>query len=132
MKIIAATGCPTGIAHTFMAKEALEEEAKKQGLTIKVETHGQEGVQNELTATDIAEADGVIIAADKDVHAERFAGKRVINVPVTRGIKDPAALIAAIVNQTAPIMPGASITGEPQQSSEKDLNNQLVTVFMLL
>ncbi|CAO1610295.1 putative PTS system fructose-specific EIIABC component [Brochothrix thermosphacta] len=119
MKIIAATGCPTGIAHTFMAKEALEEEAKKQGLTIKVETHGQEGVQNELTATDIAEADGVIIAADKDVHAERFAGKRVINVPVTRGIKDPAALIAEIVNQTAPIMPGASITGEPQQSSEK-------------
>ncbi|EWH21771.1 PTS fructose transporter subunit IIB, partial [Bacillus haynesii] len=73
-KIIAATGCPTGIAHTFMAEEALKQAAAKLGIEIKVETHGQIGVQNELSPEDIKQADGVIIAADKDVDAERFAG----------------------------------------------------------
>ena len=92
-KIIAATGCPTGIAHTFMAQEALEQAAKEKGVLIKVETHGQVGIENELTAEEIANADAVIIAADKDVHAERFAGKRVIEVPVADGIKKAPQLI---------------------------------------
>ncbi|MEN2666241.1 PTS fructose transporter subunit IIB [Listeria aquatica] len=64
-QIIAATGCPTGIAHTFMAQEALEKAAADRGITIKVETHGQEGIQNELTQAEIDAADAVIIAADK-------------------------------------------------------------------
>lgn len=92
-KIIAATGCPTGIAHTFMAQEALEAAAKKAGVSIKVETHGQIGVENELTNEDIRHAESVIIAADKDVHAERFAGKRVIEVSVSAGIKEADHLI---------------------------------------
>lgn len=92
-KIIAATGCPTGIAHTFMAQEALEQAAKEKGVSIKVETHGQVGVENELTAEEIAAADAVIIAADKDVNAERFAGKRVIEVSVAEGIKNASKLI---------------------------------------
>ncbi|QSR04024.1 PTS sugar transporter subunit IIA [Lactococcus sp. LG1267] len=92
-KIIAATGCPTGIAHTFMAQEALEAAAKKAGVSIKVETHGQIGVENELTNEDIRHAEAVIIAADKDVHAERFAGKRVIEVSVLAGIKEADHLI---------------------------------------
>ncbi|MGX7264234.1 PTS fructose transporter subunit IIC [Enterococcus crotali] len=92
-QLIAATGCPTGIAHTYMAQEALEQAAKAKGITIKVETHGQIGVENELTKAEIQDADAVIIAADKDVHAERFAGKRVIEVPVSKGIKEASNLI---------------------------------------
>lgn len=81
-KIIAATGCPTGIAHTYMAQEALEQAAEKAGVEIKVETHGQVGIENELSQKEIQEADAVIIAADKDVQAERFVGKRIIDVSV--------------------------------------------------
>lgn len=84
--IVAATGCPTGIAHTFMAKEALEKAAAERGLTIKVETHGQVGVENELTSAEIAGARAVVVAADKDVHAERFAGKPMVSVGVSRAI----------------------------------------------
>lgn len=92
-QLIAATGCPTGIAHTYMAQEALEQAAKKKGVTIKVETHGQIGIENELTAEEIKHAEAVIIAADKDVHPERFAGKRIIDVSVSTGIKDAERLI---------------------------------------
>ncbi|MBB2480043.1 PTS sugar transporter subunit IIA [Bacillus sp. APMAM] len=101
-KIIAATGCPTGIAHTYMAQEALEEAAKKRGITIKVETHGQEGIKNALTDAEIEAADGVIIAADKDVHADRFIGKPVINVSVSKGIKEPDKLIDEILSGNVP------------------------------
>ncbi|MDZ5757358.1 PTS fructose transporter subunit IIBC [Carnobacterium maltaromaticum] len=99
-RIIAATGCPTGIAHTYMAQEALEQAAKRAGVSIKVETHGQIGVENELTAAEIEAAEVVIIAADKDVHAERFAGKRVIDVSVSRGIKEADQLIQEALLQT--------------------------------
>jgi PTS system fructose-specific IIC component len=91
--LIAATGCPTGIAHTFMAKEALEKAAEARGLTIKVETHGQVGIENEVTPAEIKAAKAVIIAADKDVQAERFSGKPMISVGVTAAIKDPNGLI---------------------------------------
>ncbi|SJZ88911.1 PTS system, fructose-specific IIC component [Pilibacter termitis] len=97
-KIVAATGCPTGIAHTYMAQEALEMAAKKKGVSIKVETHGQIGIENELTEEEIKQAEVVIIAADKDVHAERFQGKRVISVSVGRGIKDADSLITEALN----------------------------------
>jgi PTS system fructose-specific IIC component len=92
-QLIAATGCPTGIAHTYMAQEALEQAAKRKGITIKVETHGQIGIENELTPAEIQGAEAVIIAADKDVRAERFAGKRIIDVPVGVGIKEADRLI---------------------------------------
>lgn len=89
--IIAATGCPTGIAHTFMAKEALEKAAAERGLTIKVETHGQVGVENELTKGEIAGAKAVVVAADKDVQAERFAGKPMVSVGVSKALSVEAA-----------------------------------------
>ncbi len=89
--IIAATGCPTGIAHTFMAKEALEKAAAERGLTIKVETHGQVGVENELTKGEIAGAKAVVVAADKDVQAERFAGKSMVSVGVSKALSVEAA-----------------------------------------
>ena len=92
--IIAATGCPTGIAHTYMAQEALEQAAKKAGVTIKVETHGQIGVENELTPEEIANAKAVIIAADKDVQAQRFVNKKIIDVSVGQGIKNADELVA--------------------------------------
>ncbi|TGA98507.1 PTS fructose transporter subunit IIABC [Sporolactobacillus shoreae] len=101
-KIIAATGCPTGIAHTFMAKKALEDAAEKKGISIKVETHGQVGVENELTDQEIEEAYGVIIAADKDVDEDRFIGKRVIKVSVSKGIKEPDELIKKILSDDLP------------------------------
>ena len=89
--VIAATGCPTGIAHTFMAKEALEKAAAERGLTIKVETHGQVGIENELTPAEIAGARAVVVAADKDVQAERFAGKPQVTVGVSKALSVEAA-----------------------------------------
>lgn len=85
--LVAATGCATGVAHTFMAEEALEKTAKKMGYSIKVETHGQTGVEHELTPEEIKNAKGVIVASDIDVGTDRFAGKRLVSVPVARGVK---------------------------------------------
>lgn len=101
VKIVAATGCPTGIAHTFMAEESLKKAAEKLGVEIIVETHGQVGVNNELTKEQIDEADGVIIAADKDVNAGRFKGKPTIEVPVARGIRDAEELIQQVIDGKA-------------------------------
>lgn len=119
--IVAATGCPTGIAHTFMAKEALEKAAAERGLTIKVETHGQVGVENELTAAEIAGARAVVVAADKDVHAERFAGKPMVSVGVSRAIAVEAAgkliddaLVAKADPSLAVAVEAAEATGEKE------------------
>ena len=104
--IIAATGCPTGIAHTFMAKEALEKAAAERGLTIKVETHGQVGVENELTQAEIAAARAVVVAADKDVQAERFAGKPMVSVGVSKAIAvEPAGALIDAALAAKPIPP---------------------------
>lgn len=101
--LIAATGCATGIAHTYMAQEALIKAARERGLTMKVETHGQSGVDEPLTAEEIAGARAVIIAADIDVHPERFAGKPLVMVPVAAGIKQPNNLIDEALAPYAPI-----------------------------
>lgn len=106
VKIVAATGCPTGIAHTFMAEEALKQAANKLGVDIQVETHGQQGINNQLTQADITAADGVVIAADKNVDADRFAGKPTVEVSVGRGIKDAEALIQTIINGKATVYKG--------------------------
>ena len=84
-KVLAVTACPTGIAHTYMAAEALQEMADKMGVAMKVETNGSGGVKNKLTAAEIEEAEGIIVAADKNVPVERFAGKPVIFVKVADG-----------------------------------------------
>ncbi|MHC5246941.1 PTS fructose transporter subunit IIC [Enterococcus sp. LJL90] len=116
-QLIAATGCPTGIAHTYMAQEALEQAAKRQGVTIKVETHGQVGVENQLSPEEIANAEAVIIASDKDAHAERFAGKRIIEVPVAKGIKEADKLVADALAGKGSITAEAEAVGEVEEKS---------------
>ena len=93
MKLVAVTSCPTGIAHTYMAAEALENAAKKKGITLKVETQGSVGVENELTAEEIREAHAVIIAAGANVSKERFEGKAILEVEVAQAIKDAVNII---------------------------------------
>ncbi|MEC1266765.1 fructose-specific PTS transporter subunit EIIC [Bacillus subtilis] len=106
-KILAVTACPTGIAHTFMAADALKEKAKELGVEIKVETNGSSGIKHKLTAQEIEDAPAIIVAADKQVEMERFKGKRVLQVPVTAGIRRPQELIEKAMNQDAPIYQGS-------------------------
>lgn len=91
--VLAVTACPTGIAHTYMAKDALLKEAKKMGVKMKVETNGSSGIKNRLTDEDIKKAAGIIVAADVHVETDRFDGKNVVQVPVADGIKRPHELI---------------------------------------
>ena len=103
IKVLAVTACPTGIAHTYMAAEALEKAGKKLGITIKVETNGSGGAKNVLTAEEIANCDGIIVAADKSVEMARFEGKKVIATKVSDGIKIPEELIERIEKGDAPV-----------------------------
>ena len=104
--VLAVTACPTGIAHTYMAAEALQNMAGKMGVTMKVETNGSGGVKNKLTAEEIAAAEGIIVACDKNVPVERFAGKPVIFVKVADGINKPKELIEAILEGKAAVYEG--------------------------
>ena len=99
--IVAVTACTTGIAHTYMAEEALKKKAAEMGVDIKVETNGASGVGNKLTAEDIKNAAGVIIAADKAVDMPRFNGKPLVSRPVAAGIKQPEELIKLILEGKA-------------------------------
>lgn len=130
--IVAATGCPTGIAHTYMAQEALEQAAKKAGVQIKVETHGQIGVENTLTTQEIKDADAVIIAADKDVHAERFEGKRIIDVSVSKGIKDADNLIQDAINGKGKLRTVTSQSNEKVNNSNNERENDKTSIGRLI
>lgn len=103
MKILAITACPVGIAHTYMAAENLQKAGRELGIDIKVETQGSTGVENALTDRDIEEADGIIIAADKTVDKERFAGKKVIITGVQDGIRRPQELINQFKTDEVPV-----------------------------
>ncbi|MDQ0871916.1 PTS system fructose-specific IIC component [Paenibacillus sp. V4I3] len=100
-KILAVTACPTGVAHTYMAAESLAKAAREKGISIKVETRGAVGVENEFTEQEIAEAHAIIVAADTDVLESRFAGKPVVKVPVAQAIKNPAGLLDEAMNKEA-------------------------------
>ncbi|MDQ0902680.1 PTS fructose transporter subunit IIC [Paenibacillus sp. V4I7] len=100
-KILAVTACPTGVAHTYMAAESLAKAAREKGITIKVETRGAVGVENEFTEQEIAEAHAIIVAADTDVLESRFIGKPVVKVPVAQAIKNPAGLLDEALNKEA-------------------------------
>ncbi|WP_062805124.1 PTS fructose transporter subunit IIABC [Enterococcus pernyi] len=113
--VVAVTACPTGIAHTYMAEDALKKKAKEMGVEIKVETNGSEGIKNRLTAEDIARADGVIIAADKKVEMNRFDGKELVNRPVSDGIRKTEELINLAVSGSAPVFHG---DGKEKSSDE--------------
>ncbi|MDE6547343.1 MAG: fructose-specific PTS transporter subunit EIIC, partial [Lactobacillus sp.] len=131
--LVGATGCATGVAHTFMAEEALEKAAEKLGYTIKNETHGQTGVEHELTPEEIRNAKGVVIASDVDVDPDRFAGKRVIIVPVAKGIKEPETLIRESLNSETPIYkPGQKVESAREASSAgtEKLGTKIYTSLM--
>ncbi len=102
-KVLAVTACPTGIAHTYMAAEALEKAGKKLGISVKVETNGSGGAKNILTDEEIANCDGIIVAADKTVSMARFHGKKVICTKVSDGIKKPEELINRIESGNVPV-----------------------------
>ncbi len=102
-QVLAVTACPTGIAHTYMAAEALQKAGNEMGISIKVETNGSGGAKNVLTADEIANCDGIIIAADKSVETARFDGKPVYSTKVADGIHKPQELINKIVNKEVPV-----------------------------
>ncbi|PAE22625.1 PTS fructose transporter subunit IIABC [Robertmurraya siralis] len=114
--IVAVTGCPTGIAHTYMAADSLKQKAQELGIDIKVETNGSGGAKNILTEEEIENATAVIVAADTNVEMNRFNGKHVIEVPVADGIRKPQQLIERAIKQDAPIYKG--------QGGAKQENNQ--------
>lgn len=118
-RILAVTACPTGIAHTYMAAEALEKAGEEMGIPLKAETNGSGGAKNVLTKEEIAAADGIIIAADKSVEMGRFDGKKLISVKVSDGIKKPKELIERVMSDSAPVY---HHTGA--KSSEKDTDTE--------
>ena len=119
-KIIAITSCPVGIAHTYMAAENLEKVGKAVGAEVKVETHGSIGIENELTAKDIEEAAGVIIAADTKIDKSRFGGKPLITVGVQEGIHHADELVGEILAGKAPIYKSTETTISAENKSESE------------
>ncbi|CUB09639.1 PTS system fructose-specific EIIABC component [Bacillus cereus] len=117
--VLAVTACPTGIAHTYMAADSLKAKAAELGIAIKVETNGSTGVKNGLTKEDIERATAIIVAADKQVEMNRFAGKHVIQVPVADGIRKTETLLNRAVKQDAPIFKGIKEDGKTE-SAEKE------------
>ncbi|MCD8873866.1 fructose-specific PTS transporter subunit EIIC [Mammaliicoccus sciuri] len=130
MKILAITSCPNGIAHTYMAQEKLEQAAKEMGIDIKVETQGGVGAENVLTSKEIREADGIIIAADRQVDLSRFDGKRLINESVREGIHNPKLLIQRIIDQDAHIHHEKG--GNKQTDEDEDQKSGLQMVYQHL
>ena len=116
--IVAVTACTTGIAHTYMAEEALIKKGEEMGVTVRVETNGASGVGNRLTAEEIAKAEGVIIAADKAVETARFDGKKMISKPVAAGIRQTEELIQTILDGKADVF-HAENAAEASASQEK-------------
>ncbi|MDG0843897.1 fructose-specific PTS transporter subunit EIIC [Staphylococcus equorum] len=119
MKILAITSCPNGIAHTYMAQEKLEQAAQEMDVDIKVETQGGVGAENVLTSKEIREADGIIIAADRQVDLSRFNGKLLINESVREGIHKPKELIQRIIDKDAHIHHDAKATGASNEEDEE-------------
>ncbi|WP_152656799.1 fructose-specific PTS transporter subunit EIIC [Oceanobacillus sp. CFH 90083] len=113
--VVAVTACPTGIAHTYMAEDALKKKAKEMNVDIKVETNGSDGTKNLLTAEEIERASGVIVAAGKKVDMDRFDGKHLVDRPVADGIKKAEELITKAVKQEAPVY---RASGESSGSSD--------------
>ncbi len=121
-RILGVTACPTGIAHTYMAAEALEKKAKEMGYSIKVETDGSGGAKNVLTKKEIEECDGIIIAADKNVEMARFDGKKVLKASVSSGINKPGELIQRVVDGKVPVYhsDGSEELDSSEYSEEKE------------
>lgn len=119
-RVLAVTACPTGIAHTFMAAESLENKAKDMGISIKVETNGSGGAKNVLTKEEIENAECIIVAADKKVDMARFEGKRVIQTKVANGIHKAEELLNKATSGNAPVYNHAGGSDESADSGEKE------------
>ena len=129
LRVLAITACPTGIAHTYMAAEALEKKGRELNIGVKAETQGSGGAKNILTREEIAACDGIIIAADKNVDLARFDGKPLLRVPVSDGINKPQELIEKIVNGQAPVYHHQSGAVEEDTGNES-LGRQLYKHLM--
>ncbi|MGP4060659.1 fructose-specific PTS transporter subunit EIIC [Halobacillus sp. H74] len=130
MKILAVTACPVGIAHTYMAAENLQKAGDEMGVKMKVETQGSIGVENELTEKDIAEADGIIIASDKEVSKERFGGKKLLVVGVQEGIREPEKLIQKIIDNDVSVYKGDMPSAETVKQKKKEKENPIYRHLM--
>lgn len=119
-QVLAVTACPTGIAHTYMAAESLEQHAARRNIRIKVETNGQSGVKNALTDEDIAHAEGIIVAADKYVPMNRFKGKRVVIVKVADGINKADELLDRALSGEAPIFEGEAGSAAETEAKQEE------------
>ncbi|MEC1434467.1 PTS mannose transporter subunit IIABC [Bacillus spizizenii] len=128
MKLLAITSCPNGIAHTYMAAENLQKAADRLGVSIKVETQGGVGVENELTAEEIREADAIIIAADRSVNKDRFIGKKLLSVGVQDGIRKPEELIQKALSGDIPVYRSASKSesGNHQEKKQNPIYRHLM------
>lgn len=126
MKILAITSCPNGIAHTYMAQEKLEQAAKELGVDIKVETQGGVGAENILTSEEIERADGIIIAADRQVDLSRFDGKLLINESVREGIHNPKRLIQRIIDKEASVYHDKNASQSTYRDDDKRNGLQMV------
>ncbi|MDE7399082.1 MAG: fructose-specific PTS transporter subunit EIIC [Oscillospiraceae bacterium] len=130
IKVLAVTACPTGIAHTYMAAEALEKAGKKLGISIKIETNGSGGAKNVLTKKEIEECDGIIVAADKTVEMARFDGKKVIKTKVSDGIKIPEDLINRIESGDAPVYHHAGAKNESDSGDNESFGRKIYKHLM--
>ena len=129
-KVLAVTACPTGIAHTYMAAEAIEKAGKEMNIPLKAETNGSGGAKNILTKEEIAAADGIIIAADKSVEMSRFDGKRVLSVPVSDGIHKPKELIEKIEKGEAPVYHHSGAKAEDTGLAKESFGRQIYKHLM--
>ena len=130
-RVLAVTGCPTGIAHTYMAEQALKDKAKEMGITIKVETNGSGGAKNVLTAEEIEHCEGVVVAADVNVETDRFAGKRVVMAKVAKGIHEPEKLINEALDPNTPIFKeGQERKSEGEKGGKESIGHQIYKHLM--
>ncbi|WEG72825.1 PTS fructose transporter subunit IIABC [Vagococcus intermedius] len=129
--VVAVTACPTGIAHTYMAEDALKTKAKEMGIAIKVETNGSDGIKHALTSEEISRAKGVIVAADKQVEMARFAGKPVLNRPVSDGIRKTEELLTKASLGEAPLYQSSETTNTKEtENSSGSIGSQIYKHLM--
>lgn len=129
-RVLAVTACPTGIAHTFMAAEALNKKGAEMGISIKVETNGSAGAKNVLTKEEIEHCDAIIVAADKKVEMARFNGKKVIQTKVADGIHKSEELINRAINGDAPIYHSSEGSANTEEEVSESLGRQLYKHLM--
>lgn len=129
-RILAVTACPTGIAHTYMAAEALEKKAKEMGYALKAETNGSGGAKNVLTKEEIANCDGIIVAVDKNVDMARFDGKPVLKVKVADGIHKPEQLIQKVIDGQVPVYHHHGAVEKEEKAGSEGIGRQIYKHLM--